>query len=320
LIAFGDLAAETPIPPDGALYDGAAVEGVKRFQVRHGLDPDGVLGNATQTALLVPVTWRVRQIELALERLRWLPDLGDRRFIVLNIPMFSLWAWDFIPPDGAPTFGMKAIVGRALRTETPVFVEEMRYVIFRPYWNVPPSILRNEVLPAIRRDPGYLDRQQMEIVDGDGDDAARVAPTQENIARLGHGSLRVRQRPGAHNALGLVKFVFPNDDNVYMHGTPAQALFGRARRDFSHGCIRVEDPVALAEWVLQNEPGWNRDRIVAAMNGSSSQRVTLARGIQVILFYTTAAVMPDDGTVRFAEDIYRDDAKLDLELNRMHSH
>ena len=184
--------------------------------------------------------------------------------------MFRLWAWDSIPPDGAPTFDMGVIVGRALNTQTPVFVEEMRSVIFRPYWNIPSSILRHEILPAIERDSDYLRRQNMEIVSGAGDDARPVPATVDNLVQLRAGGLRVRQRPGPNNALGLVKFVFPNDENVYMHGTPAPQLFSRYRRDFSHGCVRLEDPVALAEWVLNDQPEWTRDRILTAMQGSAT--------------------------------------------------
>jgi L,D-transpeptidase YcbB len=264
--------------------------------------------------LRVPLATRVRQIELALERLRWLPHLGHERFLAVNIPMFRLWAWDSIPPDGAPSFDMGVIVGRALDTRTPVFVEEMRSIIIRPYWNIPSSILRHEILPAIERDPEYLRRQDMEIVSGSGDDAHPVPATAENLARLREGRLRVRQRPGPNNALGLVKFVFPNDENVYMHGTPAMQLFSRSRRDFSHGCVRLEDPVALAEWVLNDQPEWTRDRILAAMQGSAPRRVNLRQPIQVILFYITAVVMPDDGTVRFADDIYGHDARLEKAL------
>jgi murein L,D-transpeptidase YcbB/YkuD len=314
LVALGDLPPGASL--DAATYEGPVVEGVKRFQVRHGLDPDGVLGKATYAALSVPLLSRARQIELALERLRWLPDLGDERFLALNIPMFHLWAWDSIPPDGAPLFGMRAIVGRALRTETPVFVEEMRHVIFRPYWNVPSSILRQEILPIVGRDPDYLRRQNMEIVRGGGDAAPPVPATPENVELLRKGSLRLRQRPGPRNALGLVKFVFPNNENVYLHGTPAQELFSRTRRDFSHGCVRVEDPVALASWVLKDQPEWTRDRILAAMSGADSQSVQLARPIRVILFYTTAVVMPEDGAVHFSEDIYGHDRKLDQALAR----
>jgi murein L,D-transpeptidase YcbB/YkuD len=314
LVALGDLPADAPAELSG--YDGTIVEGVKRFQMRHGLDPDGVLGKTTQAALRVPLAWRVRQIELALERLRWLPHLGTTRFLAVNIPMFRLWGWNSIPADGAPSFSTGVIVGRALNTQTPVFVEEMRYLIFRPYWNIPPSIMGHETLPALARDPDYLQRQDMEIVAGPGDDARPVALTPETLAQLRQGRLRVRQRPGPKNSLGLVKFVFPNDDNVYLHGTPAPQLFSRSRRDFSHGCVRVEDPAALAAWALEGQDDWDRDRILAAMNATHSRRVNLARPIQVILFYVTAAVMPEDGTIRFAEDIYRHDARLDQALAR----
>jgi murein L,D-transpeptidase YcbB/YkuD len=229
--------------------------------------------------------------------------------------MFQLWGWDSIPP-AEPAIGMRAIVGRALSTETPVFVDEMRHVIFRPYWNVPPSILRKEILPVLERNLDYLRRENMEMVRGPGDDARPVAASDANVALLRQGGLRLRQRPGAGNALGLVKFVFPNDANVYMHGTPAQALFSRTRRDFSHGCVRVEDPVGLAAWVLKDRPEWTRDRILAAMSGPDSQRVDLTHPIRVILFYVTAVVMPEDGTIHFAEDIYRHDARLDQALAR----
>jgi murein L,D-transpeptidase YcbB/YkuD len=195
----------------------------------------------------------------------------------------------------------------------------MREVIFRPYWNIPRSILRHEILPVLERDPDYLRRQNMEIVRGPGDEAQPVDGTAENLALLRQGALRLRQRPGVQNALGLIKFVFPNEENVYMHGTPAQALFSRNRRDFSHGCVRVEDPVALAEWALKERPEWTRDRILSAMAGTQSFRVKLAQPIQVILFYTTATVMPEDGTIHFAEDIYRHDMRLDRALVRQSS-
>ena len=154
----------------------------------------------------------------------------------------------------------------------------------------------------------------MEMVRGQGDDADAEADTAENHALLRQGILRLRQRPGPRNSLGLVKFVFPNDANVYLHGTPAQELFGRSRRDFSHGCVRVEDPAALAAWVLRNDPAWNQERILAAMSGPTTQSVDLANPIQVILFYVTAVVMPEDGTIHFAEDIYRHDLRLDRAL------
>jgi len=289
---------------------------VKNFQIRHGLNADGVLGTSTQAALRVPLTWRVRQIELALERLRWLPHLGAERFVAVNIPMFHLWAWDSIPTNGAPLFGMDVIVGRSLDTQTPVFVEEMRYIIFRPYWNVPSSIVKHELLPALERDPDGLAQRDMELVAGGGDDARPVQLTGDTLAQLREGRLRLRQRPGPKNSLGLVKFVFPNDENVYLHGTSAPQLFHQTRRDLSHGCVRVEDPVALAAWALQGQDEWTPDRIRTAMNATQSRRVNLARPIQVILFYLTAVVMPEDGTVRFAEDVYHHDTRLDKALTR----
>jgi murein L,D-transpeptidase YcbB/YkuD len=202
------------------------------------------------------------------------------------------------------------IVGRALNRQTPVFVDEMRYLIFRPYWNVPRSIAVGEILPALRRDPGYLRRQDMEIVSGHGDDARPVALSAASLTAVRQGVLRIRQRPGPKNALGLVKFVFPNDNNVYLHDTPSPQLFRRSRRDFSHGCVRVENAVALAEWALQGQDEWTRDTILAAMNASESRRVDLERPIQIILFYVTVIVTPEDGAVRFAEDIYGHDARL----------
>jgi murein L,D-transpeptidase YcbB/YkuD len=249
LVALGDLPADD-INSSELFYQGSLIDGIKHFQLRHGLEADGVIGKSTGAALRVPLPWRVRQIELAMERLRWLPNLGAERFIAVNIPMFRVWGLEGSDREYRPSFGTDVIVGRALNALTPVLVEDLEYIIFRPYWNIPTSILRGEILPAIRRTPDYLERHHMEIVAGQSDDSAVVPVTSATVDRLLHGTLRVRQRPGADNALGLVKFVFPNDENVYMHGTPEPALFKRARRDFSHGCIRVADPVGLAEWVL----------------------------------------------------------------------
>ncbi|HEV8240159.1 MAG TPA: L,D-transpeptidase family protein [Thermoanaerobaculia bacterium] len=319
LVALGDLAPGS-VPPGTVLYEGPLVDGVRRFQSRHGLAADGVLGLRTRQAMAVPVANRVRQIELALERLRWLPHLDPGGFVVVNIPIFRLVAWEpaaaGAPPDrrAAPQLAMGVIVGRALDRETPVFADEVEEVIFRPYWNVPASIVRGEVLPAVARHPGYLERHDMEIVDGPGDDARHVATSAQSLALLRDGKLRLRQRPGPANALGLVKLVFPNASNVYLHGTPAPELFQNARRDFSHGCVRVEDPVALAEWALAGEAGWDRARIVAAMNGRGQLRVRLGRPRQVILFYVTAIVRSDDHTIHFADDIYGHDGGLERAL------
>ncbi len=312
LSALGDL------PPGGAVsearYDGTLVGAVKRFQSRHGLEPDGVLGRATLAALEIAPAQRVRQIELAMERLRWLPARGGRPVIAINLPMFRLWAWAAEAPEATPSLAMDVIVGRAMRTQTPVFADEMTHLVFRPYWNVPRSILRQELLPALERDAGYLAAHDMEIVAGAGDDARTVGPSPEVLEALRVGTLRVRQKPGPKNSLGLAKFIFPNDDNVYLHGTPARELFARSRRDFSHGCVRVADPAALAEWLLREQPGWDRESIVAAMNGTRTQQVNLRAPVPVLLYYLTALVSPDDGSLHFADDLYGHDAALERRL------
>jgi murein L,D-transpeptidase YcbB/YkuD len=298
LIAFGDLSAQA-LSPDPGGYDAVLADAVRRFQARHGLEPDGVLGRATLAELNVAPALRVRQIELALERLRWLPRRSGRPVIAVNIPMYRLWAWDRGADDDRPSLSMGVIVGKAMRTRTPVFADELRYLVFRPYWNVPRSIVRDELLPAIARDPTYLARHDMELSSVPGDELPRI-----------------RQRPGPKNALGLVKFIFPNDANVYLHGTPAPQLFARSRRDFSHGCVRVEDPAALAHWLLQGQPDWSREAIVAAMEGGSTRQVDLPEPVPVLLYYLTAMVAPEDGTLRFAADVYGHDRALERALAR----
>jgi murein L,D-transpeptidase YcbB/YkuD len=306
LHATGDL--DELDAPEPGIYDAATAEAVTRFQARHGLAPDGVIGAATRTALMVPFSTRVRQIEMALERLRWVSDLDDgRRLIAVNIPMFRLWAWDRVPSGEPPALDMAVVVGRALNHRTPVFVESLERVIVRPYWVVPHSIVVGEILPALVRNSRYLDEHAFEIVDRD--DGRPVTATPETLARLRSGRLTLRQRPGPSNALGLIKFLFPNADSVYMHSTPQPELFTRTRRDFSHGCIRVEDPVELATWVTRSVDGWSREAIERAMAGKSTRTIDLETPITVVLFYTTAAVVTD-GTVHFADDVYGQDAAL----------
>jgi murein L,D-transpeptidase YcbB/YkuD len=319
LRALGDLPggdgepapAGAPQPDAPPLYQGALVDGVRRFQARHGLEPDGVLGPATFRQLDVSPAERIHQVELAMERLRWLPDLPAGPFIVVNVPAFRLVAFRS-SRDETPALQMAVIVGRAARTRTPLFAAEMRELIFRPYWYPPDSILIGEILPDLRRHPSYLAKNDMEIVAG-FDQAARSLPaTPANLNRLRSGALRLRQRPGPGNALGLLKFVFPNDYTVYMHGTPAQELFRKPRRDFSHGCIRVQDPAALAEFVLASGE-WTRSRIEQAMNGARTLSVDLPRPVPVVIFYTTAIVRADR-TIAFFDDVYGEDARLERAL------
>lgn len=313
LAAYGDLTDDAPEVENGRLT-GPLVEALRQFQQRHGLDADGVLGTRTVAALNVPVAWRQRQIELALERLRWLPDLGPGRLIAINIPMFHLWAWDGNPGTDAPVLDMAVIVGRSVRWQTPVLDRPLTQIVLRPYWNVPRSILTTEVLPAVARNPGYLARQHLEMVRGPRDEDPVVDDTPAHLEELKAGLLRLRQRPGPDNALGLVKFVLPNDEDIYLHGTPSTALFARSRRDFSHGCIRVERPADLAAWAVRGTPSWDEARLDATMSGSQTTAVRLAAPVRVIVFYTTAAVMSADGRIHFADDIYGRDATLDRVL------
>lgn len=311
LIALGDVPQDTA-DLSADVYTVTLSDGVTRFQQRHGLKADGVLGKDTQEALQVPLGTRVRQIELALERLRWLPRDPQGPTLIVNIPMFRLWSWEATPTRAAAPVDLKVIVGRARGTPTPVFSAILDTVVFRPYWNVPRSILVNETLPAIRKNAHYLARNNMEIVRGDGDRPEIVPLTEDALLQLAQGMLRVRQRPGPSNSLGLIKFVFPNDMAVFMHGTPAVDLFTRERRDLSHGCVRVEDPIALAEWVL-NSSDWSREAIVAATEGPDSRSVPVPQPIHVVLFYSTAAIMPD-GVLHFAPDLYGHDIKLSRAL------
>lgn len=306
LAALGDLAADTAA--SHGVYAEPLVAAVRRFQIRHALAPDGVLGSGTFAALNVPPAKRVEQIELALERLRALPPIGRQRFLVVNIPAFQLFAFDSVGGTGVPALQMRVVTGKALDTRTPLLFEELRYVEFRPYWNVPRSILVKEILPLLRRRPGYLLLNRMEIV-GARDLVLGDSVTPQLLRGLSAGLLRVRQRPGPRNALGLAKFVFPNAASVYMHGTPDTVLFAHTRRDFSHGCIRVEDPAGLAAWVLRDQPAWPPPAIEAAMAGTITTRALLTRPMPVVVFYTTAVAVPD-GTIRFYPDIYGHDREL----------
>jgi murein L,D-transpeptidase YcbB/YkuD len=303
---LGELSASMTVPTDSQIYSKEIAEGVKLFQTHHGLEADGKLGTGTIVEINQPISHRVEQLRLSLERWRWLPHNYPEAPIVVNIPEFKLRAGD-VPEK--PTFITSVVVGKAMRTQTPVLEEDMKYIVFWPYWNVPPSILRGEMIPKIAKDREYVQRNGYEIVTYDGQVVTDGVVSDDALARLRGGKLTIRQKPGPKNALGLVKFIFPNDNNVYLHSTPAQSLFSRTRRDFSHGCIRVEDPKALAEWVLRSTQGWNKQRVAEALAAGKEQQVNLTRTIPVLIVYATA-VTEEDGQVFFFPDIYGHDKTL----------
>jgi L,D-transpeptidase YcbB len=303
---LGDLGPAVSVPENSVDYSGAVAEGVKHFQLRHGLDSSGKLEPQTITELNRPMTERVEHLRLMLERFRWLPHNFAQPPIIVNIPEFVLRAYD---SSLQADLIMPVVVGRALRTQTPVLEEEMKYLIFWPYWNVPPSILRAEIIPKIAKDPAYLQKNNFEVTTYSGEVVTDSVVSEEVLAQLRAGKFMVRQKPGPKNALGLIKFVFPNADNIYLHSTPSQALFGESRRDFSHGCIRVEDPRALATWVLRNNPGWTRERVDAAFEAQKQEQVSLVHEIPVLILYGTA-IVKEDGQVFFSEDIYGYDKTL----------
>jgi len=309
LVALGDLSPDQAANTSPVL-DAPLVNGLKRFQYLHGLRDSGVLDTATYAALSVPLARRVRQIELTLERWRWVPPLEPPTLIV-NIPQFRLFLFRSTVDSEAEMLRMNVIVGRAYpQLHTPIFTAEMNAVLFRPYWEVPTSIARAEILPQLRKNRLYLERENLELVTS-SEPEVPLPVTPENLEGLAAGRLRLRQRPGPDNSLGLIKFVLPNPYSVYLHSTPAQRLFDQPRRAFSHGCIRVSDPVALAVDVLRGTPGnWTADKVRAAMTGDLTFQVSLAQPVHVLILYGTA-IATEDGAVHFFDDLYGDDRMLE---------
>lgn len=299
-----EVLGDSLVDPDH--YDEALADVVREFQRRHGLVADGRVGTSTLAAMNVPVEERLDQLLVNLERWRWLPSNLGTRYILVNIPAFTV----HVVEDGEEVLRTRAIVGRAYR-QTPVFSGRMTYLSLAPYWNVPPGIAANDQLPRIRADPGYVAEQRMvlfenatnRIVDPHSVDWSGMTGSELNRR------FRLRQEPGPQNALGQVKFMFPNRHNVYLHDTPAQELFSRAVRDFSSGCIRVEGALELAAHLLREDPAWTPDRIRAAVRQGREQSVTLPRAYDVHLQYWTAWVEAD-GSVQFRSDIYDRDARV----------
>lgn len=311
LITVGDLSEEKNGTEKSACYTDKIAAGIKKFQHRHGLAADGVIGKATAVELNIPLRQRVAQIELAMERLRWLPELSSGPSIIVNIPAFQLWAFENINDPGSGMTNMRVVVGKALKNQTPVLMATMSFIDFSPYWNVPYNIVKEEIIPKLSQNPGYLGKENMELVSGTG----VTAYSEASIAQLKQGSLRVRQRPGKKNALGKVKFLFPNKADVYLHDTPANALFSRSRRDFSHGCVRVSNPEGLAEFALRDQKGWDKNTIQQAMLSPKMQRVILKKPIPVLFFYITAFFDQQNDLI-FYPDIYGHDTVLQEALKK----
>jgi murein L,D-transpeptidase YcbB/YkuD len=290
------------------VYDDAVAKAVARFQERHGLPVANSVGPATLAALNVPIEFRIRQIELNLERYRWLPSEFGKRYILVNIPDYRLYAYD----GGKERLTMRVIVGDEYGNATPVFADSMTYLVFRPQWDVPWRILVDEVIPKVRKDPYYLAKHSYELVDTARNeviaDPALIDWEDLDTTKI---HFRVRQKSGAGNALGNVKFMFPNQYSIYLHDTPAGHLFDQTRRTLSHGCVRVEDPVKLAGYVLDGQKSWDEEKIRDAMAPSPNQAdimpvtVDLERPVPVYLVYLTAFVR--DGVLHFREDPYGKD-------------
>lgn len=307
---LGDYRDSTAAPILDTVYAGAVVEGVKRFQMRQGFAPDGVIGDSTRGRMQQPFAQRIRQMELSLERWRWMPRSFSAPPIIVNIPAFRLYAFRTLRLDEADMLAMNVVVGTAFKTETPVFAADLEYLIFSPYWDVTPTIALNEIKPAALGNPEFLTRNRYELVEG----GEVIAPWPENVARIGQG-VRVRQTPGAHNALGRVKFILPNEHQVYLHDTPSKALFERTRRDASHGCIRLGDPFGLAKFLLRDQPEWTDEAIRAAMTAEAPTTVRFRQRIPVQITYATA-VARQNGDVFFYPDIYGHDRTLEALLRK----
>ena len=300
----GERAAAAEGRDEPELFDPALDRAVRSFQERHGLEADGVVGAGTVAAMDVPVEARIRQVQINMERWRWLPAELGRRHIRVNIAAFETEVWD----RGRLAMHLRSIVGRQYRM-SPSFTGSMRYLVLAPYWHVPPRIAAVDKLPEIQRDPGYLARQRFTLLDAATNQP--VDPGTVDWAAVSgpsfNANYRLRQDPGPLNALGNVKFMFPNRHNVYLHDTPQRELFARTRRDFSSGCIRIENPMELARFLLSDDPSWTPERIRQVVDGGVERTVNLPEPVPVHLLYLTAYVEAD-GRVHFRTDLYGRDA------------
>lgn len=284
-------------------YDATLEEAVKHFQLRHGLDADGVLGKGTLAAMNVPVDARINQLRVNLDRARWVSQDIPETYVIVDIAGFNAR----LIRNGEVIWDEPAQVGKPYR-KTPVFRQDMTYLELNPTWTIPPTILTKDVLPKVKKDPSYLQKKNFEVLTQDGKVVDPNSIDWSSTSGRGFPYI-IRQTPGPHNALGRVKFMFPNPHFVYLHDTPSKELFDRSSRAFSSGCIRVRNPFRLAELLLQDEDGWDRQQIDAAVDSLKQQRVSLSEPVPVLLLYWTVNV-DAAGTVYFKEDIYERDAKV----------
>jgi len=301
LAAGGDLEAAAAAVK-GTVYDAALVAAVEAFQRRHGLDADGAVGRATLAELNVPVSARIDQLRVNLERIRWVFRDLNGEFVVVNIAGYG--AAYFV--DGEIRWRSRAIVGRPYR-QTPVFKDALSYIELNPTWTVPPTILRNDILPKLRQNPAYLREKKLRVVDPNGGPVSAAGIDWRKVS-ASNFRYYLRQDPGPDNALGRIKFMFPNAHAVYLHDTPARELFRQSERTFSSGCIRIENPLALAELLLRDPARWNQASLQAAIDTGETRRVNLPRKVPIMLLYLTA--FPDQaGHVQFRRDVYKRDAR-----------
>jgi murein L,D-transpeptidase YcbB/YkuD len=301
----GDAADDaTSSSATSTVFNATLSAAVKSYQHRHGITEDGKLTAQTIKSLNVPMTDRVAELQDSLERWRWLPEPYLHARLMVNLPEFVLRGYD---PDHKLDFTMRVVVGQVMgQHETPVFTHMMKYLVFRPYWNVPVDIARKELVPHIATNHGYLASKNFEVTNNKG-----VVLADYTAKEVSQGEVMVREKPGPKNSLGLVKFMFPNQYDIYLHSTPAVSLFERTRRDFSHGCIRVQKPVDLAVWVLEGQGGdWDLDKVQEAMNsGPDNKTVSLKTPLPIVIFYLTA-IVAEDGQVNFFDDIYGYDSEM----------
>ncbi|WP_283566008.1 L,D-transpeptidase family protein [Hymenobacter sp. H14-R3] len=303
-------ATATPVnnvtAPATASYDSKLVAAVKIFQRDLGLPPTGLVSGETLRQLNVPIQDRVNQVILNMERWRWLPKKFEPDYLLVNIPEYRLRVYE----QGKEALTMRVIVGKTL-TATPVFSDKMEYVVLAPYWNVPYSIIDKELRGRLVANPHYLDRLDMEVVKGYGRKATVINPATINWANVTQANFKytVRRRPGPKNDLGNVKFIFPNSNDIYLHDTPHDELFSQTKRSFSHGCVRVEEPVKLAAYLLRNNPAWSQPVIEDTIAQHREKYITLKEKLPVYLVYLTAWA-DADGHAHFRDDIYGHDKSL----------